>query len=96
MKSMVEEAKNGPCMDCRVSYPPYVMDFDHRGDDLKVMKISTLVTKGNLSALLAEMAKCDLVCSNCHRERTHRRAEAEVAGQSPKLPPTAFDSLRPC
>jgi len=26
-----------------------------------------------MSLIDAEIAKCDIVCSNCHRERTHKR-----------------------
>lgn len=26
-----------------------------------------------VNKLKEEIAKCDLVCSNCHRDRTHRR-----------------------
>jgi hypothetical protein len=47
------------------------MDFDHvRG--VKVTHISQLV-QGNLQKIKDELEKCELVCSNCHRERTHQR-----------------------
>jgi hypothetical protein len=66
--------KDGPCIDCGVEYPPYVMDFDHvRGE-----KKFAIGAAGRYSQkrVLAEIAKCDLVCSNCHRERTHQRGQA--------------------
>lgn len=68
-KQRLRAAKQRPCMDCGVSYPPYVMDFDHRDPSQKIEDASQMV---NLSAerLEAEIAKCDLVCANCHRERT--------------------------
>jgi hypothetical protein len=67
----LNEFKKGPCTDCNVQYPPYVMDFDHvRGE--KIFNVARM--KGHsLEALKAEIAKCDLVCSNCHRERTQSR-----------------------
>lgn len=71
---IVIEAKSKPCMDCRQSYPHYVMDFDHRGD--KKFSIGKRGSKISLRALLLEIAKCDVVCSNCHRERTYRRLHA--------------------
>jgi len=48
------------------------MDFDHRDGRLKKFGLNSVhrVTK---QAILREIAKCDVVCSNCHRERTHRR-----------------------
>jgi L-lysine 2,3-aminomutase len=58
-------------MDCGVSYPYYVMDFDHRDPAKKKDGVATLVKKGNVKRLLEEIDKCDVVCSNCHRERTH-------------------------
>jgi hypothetical protein len=61
-----------PCKDCGVSYPYYVMDFDHVG--VKRALISRLVTRGATPARIQdEIDQCDLVCANCHRERTHQR-----------------------
>lgn len=62
------------CEDCGNFYPAYVMDFDHvRGQ--KSFSIGTAIGTGTLSkdALRAEIAKCEIVCANCHRERTHYR-----------------------
>jgi hypothetical protein len=70
VRSMKESV---PCMDCKKSYPYYVMDFDHvRGN--KDRDIAKLV-QGSVSRqrLLDEIEKCEIVCSNCHRERTQQR-----------------------
>ena len=65
------EFKNRPCMDCGIFYPPYVMEFDHvRGK--KVNGVGRMLTN-SMVRLVAEIAKCDLVCANCHRERTFTR-----------------------
>lgn len=62
------ELKSGPCADCGNRFHPVAMDFDHRDPAEKSFQIS----KGpkNLQRVLAEIAKCDLVCANCHRVRT--------------------------
>lgn len=71
-KAYILESKTRPCHDCGVSYPHYVMDFDHRGD--KVFIISKYRTYNkSLEDVKAEIAKCDLVCANCHRVRTFTR-----------------------
>lgn len=71
-RAEVDEYKgNTPCIDCGVQYPPYVMDFDHRDPGEKVSEVGRLVQLGNRQAIWDEIAKCDLVCSNCHRERTY-------------------------
>ena len=64
-------AKDRPCADCKTKYPPYVMDFDHLRD--KDMPVSRLVKFGSITRLKREIAKCEVVCANCHRERTHQR-----------------------
>jgi hypothetical protein len=46
------------------------MDFDHRPGAKKRAVVSDLL---NSPRLLEEALKCDVVCANCHRERTHRR-----------------------
>jgi hypothetical protein len=70
LRALIDEHKTGPCLDCGKTYPPYVMDFDHRDPSTKVTKVSSMVYKGSERLLLAEIAKCDLVCANCHRIRT--------------------------
>jgi hypothetical protein len=72
LRSIVDDAKKGPCLDCGRIYPPYVMDFDHRDPKTKIAKVSAMVYKGSEPLLRAEIAKCDLICANCHRIRTHQ------------------------
>lgn len=64
-----------PCVDCGVSYPYYVMQYDHTGDD-KVMNVTRLVRSASWERTLAEIAKCELVCGNCHAARSHKRQQA--------------------
>jgi hypothetical protein len=72
-REFIQNLKDKPCTDCGHKYPHYVMDFDHvRGEkkyDLsRLAKISV-----NFQTILEEADKCEVVCSNCHRERTYRR-----------------------
>lgn len=70
-QAFVNQLKAGPCKDCGKTFHPSAMDFDHvRGE--KVRGIGQMVS-ANREALLAEIAKCDLVCANCHRIRTDSR-----------------------
>lgn len=47
------------------------MDFDHRDPAEKSFNISTAIPSGKgYERVLVEAAKCDIVCANCHRERT--------------------------
>lgn len=71
LQDIVNAAKDRPCADCGREFPSYVMDLDHvRGE--KVMAVGAMVARCvSYERLLAEIAKCDVVCSNCHRERTY-------------------------
>jgi hypothetical protein len=51
------------------------MDFDHRDGERKLQLVGRLFASGALNKALAEVEKCDVVCSNCHRIRTYDRAE---------------------
>ena len=64
---------NKPCTDCGVPYPFYVMHFDHLED--KVAGISILMRRGSSAQVRAEIAKCELVCANCHAIRTWNRSQ---------------------
>jgi len=72
LREIAREAKARPCADCGLEYPYYVMDFDHVDGD-KRMIISQLINFGSIGRLLAEIAKCEVVCANCHRVRTWER-----------------------
>ena len=65
-----------PCVDCGINYPYYVMDFDHvRGQKhANVMELVSTLSKKKIDE---EIAKCEIVCSNCHRIRTHMRRIAK-------------------
>lgn len=73
-QALINAYKNKPCMDCGVEYPTYVLDFDHvRGE--KSFNISGAKSNRTPKAIIAEIEKCDLVCSNCHRVRTQSRID---------------------
>lgn len=74
-KVWLTKVKNKPCTDCGKIYPPWVMDFDHKEGSLKIGSISYLAIHdtSNFEKLKIEIEKCELVCSNCHRQRTHNR-----------------------
>lgn len=60
------------CADCGV-VDPVLLEFDHVGD--KRADVATLVRRGvRLPVLAEEIARCEVVCANCHRRRTARRA----------------------
>lgn len=68
---LLRQIKNVPCADCGVEYPYYVMQLDHvRGK--KIKNVSLMLT-ASLENFLIEVAKCDIVCANCHAGRTHQR-----------------------
>lgn len=86
--------KQGPCMDCGVNYPYYVMDWDHRPGEEKLFNLSRGKQR-TVEAIIAETKKCDLVCANCHRVRT---AERNGWTQSPvdwRLEPLPHVALHP-
>ena len=72
--NLVDSIKDVPCADCGIKYPPFVMDFDHLPEFEKIANIPKLINKRvAIKTLLDEIAKCEVVCSNCHRFRTMRR-----------------------
>lgn len=72
-RAYIAELKAKPCMDCKTSYPWYVMDLDHRNGEEKVSNVAKMIARYSWKTILAEIEKCDVVCSNCHRIRTYRR-----------------------
>lgn len=73
IRQAVIKAKDKPCSDCGIKYPYYVMDLDHvRG--IKKYNLSVAASKSRaINSVQSEIDKCDVVCANCHRERTFSR-----------------------
>ena len=67
-KALIRELKDVPCSDCGQRFDPVCMDFHHERD--KEALISRLVSRGRTTeAILREVAKCVVLCANCHRLR---------------------------
>ena len=64
---IVAELKGRPCTRCGGSFPAVAMDLHHPDPTNKSENVSRLVRDGRLSALIAEIAKCEVLCANCHR-----------------------------
>lgn len=63
------ELKQGkPCVHCGGVFHPAAMHWHHLGD--KVATVSSLNTHSRRT-VLAEIAKCELVCANCHAVLTY-------------------------
>jgi hypothetical protein len=84
-------------MDCGARLEPHQMDFDHRDPARKSFRL----TEGRVmlmpqSRVLSEVAKCDIVCANCHRVRTWRQHVRRLQGRPlvPTLPGTDRARLR--
>lgn len=70
--AFLASVKNVPCADCRGRFPAVCMDFDHRPGTAKTCSVSAM-TSHRREAVRREIAKCDIVCANCHRIRTANR-----------------------
>lgn len=78
LRELSNKLKNVPCKDCGNRYPPYVMDFDHILGK-KEFTISTRISGSyKKEQILEEAKKCEIVCSNCHRQRTYNRSRKEI------------------
>lgn len=72
-RNFVNRIKEGkPCADCRNTFPPVCMDFDHLREKHKSIA-DMICQRCSEEVILREIEKCDLVCACCHRIRTERR-----------------------
>ena len=74
VRSMIVAAKDLPCADCGGRWHPLVMEFDHLPGTTKRMNLGDAHARAaGRATILAEIAKCEVVCPTCHRIRTLRR-----------------------
>ena len=88
MVELLRDLRRVPCADCGGRFKPHQMDFDHRDPSTKAFNVMTgramlMPTR----KVLAEVAKCDIVCVNCHRVRTR-----DTERTRPRLGPSSAPS----
>jgi len=67
---LADVKKQGECSVCGLSgqIAHWALEYHHRHGEEKIASISYLVGNGyGRQTIEDEMAKCDLICSNCHR-----------------------------
>ena len=84
---LVAAAKRTPCADCGGRYPAHILEFDHVRGDKRAAVSELAALPASPHTLREEMAKCEVVCANCHRDRTHRRRQQSTPQGSPRPEP---------
>lgn len=75
---LAEIKESNPCTDCGRYLASYLMEYDHLDPTTKVAGITAMVTRNRpWTSVEAEMAKCELVCGECHRIREASRRQAK-------------------
>ena len=74
----VRAARIRPCADCGV-YTEGRMEFDHLDRSQKKIKIGRQKFSVGMRQLIAEIAKCEVVCRPCHHKRSMTRGDYKHA-----------------
>lgn len=86
LRQWMAELKSKPCVDCGQTFPICCMDFDHRDGEVKAYNLGSMFAHHySVELITAELAKCDLVCSNCHRVRTQKRRTGHALAKNRAL-----------
>lgn len=85
IRALLNGIKNVPCADCKGQFDPCVMDFDHIDPSTKTANIGVLARRSDVKRLMEEIAKCEIVCANCHRLRTKRKGHSFFKNTTPNM-----------
>ena len=79
-KQLLLDARIGGCVKCGEN-DPACLDFHHR--DGKRNKLGNIgeIRRFSNERILAEIAKCDVLCANCHRKHHHSERQRSVEGK---------------
>ncbi len=58
------------CQQCGYDEDPRALDWDHEDPETKTGNVSRMIRYASWEQVLAEIAKCTLLCANCHRIKT--------------------------
>ena len=76
---IISALKVAGCKACGEKHPA-CLDFHHRDPATKTRGardgcVAQMAGRGRVAMMLAEIEKCDLICSNCHRKLHHAGRE---------------------
>lgn len=60
------------CKECGYKEHPKALDLDHRDRGTKSFTIAQVVGFKPWAEIKAEIRKCDVLCANCHRIKSHK------------------------
>lgn len=97
---MLIAMKGGECERCGYRENFAALSFHHNGSGPKLFSIDLRACSNKaVPGLLAEVAKCDLLCLNCHAEEHHPTLSGGVAQWKERRPHKprgcGFESRRP-
>ena len=74
------EYLGGSCEDCGYNACPAALEFHHRDPSQKIQlrTTPTSLTQAPWEMVRPELDKCDLKCSNCHREHHHEQSQSNL------------------
>jgi hypothetical protein len=73
-------ALGGKCASCGYNKNLSALHFHHDDPSLKEMRLDRrIMSNYNMDRLAAEVAKCTLLCANCHAEHHHPNDTWEMA-----------------
>lgn len=80
-RRLLLEARKGGCIKCGEKHPA-CLDFHHRNGKTDKLGHIGVYRRYGTDRLLAEIAKCDVMCANCHRihhhdERQKKKSEGD-------------------
>lgn len=77
LRSILNGLKRGQrCLDCKRRVAQRALHFDHLPGFEKICNVSEMVQRAvSKETLLAEVAKCELVCESCHGKRSWARRQ---------------------
>jgi hypothetical protein len=78
-KRRIVEIRGGRCEDCGYDVSAAALEFHHRNSKTKEFGLGNF--NGSWERLVAEAAKCDLLCANCHRRRHNYRGSLVAQGK---------------
>lgn len=67
-KEKAVKMMGGKCLKCGYNKCIDALDFDHLRD--KKFNLSNMIRTNSWEAVLEELKKCQLLCANCHREKS--------------------------